>query len=293
MPRVPILVAVLFVTLRAGSPVLATEDYAVDTGQDCAVCHHDPTGGGALTALGEGYAATGYGWPVPAGSIANSRPAGVRWLRLCLGFLHLTTAVMWIGTIFYVHLVLRPQYAKGGLPRTEVRIAWGCILLLAVTGVPLTLMRFRQLGDLLATRSGNLLLVKIGLYLFLVVAAAVATLCIGPRLKRLRMTWQKNDGRQGRPAWVKLGEQLYDLTASPRWAEGNHFRRHQAGEDLTEALEGAPHGAEKLDGFPPLPADAGSAAGSPPVVRLFYTMAYVNLFVALGVLAVIAVWRWG
>jgi predicted heme/steroid binding protein len=282
--------ALLLLPIAAG----ATEEYAARTGQDCGLCHRDPAGGGPLTPTGEAFSAGGYRWPIAAQVRARSLSAGMKVLRFCLGFLHLTTAVIWFGTIFYVHLVLRPKYALGGLPRGELRIAWGAILILAGTGVPLTKMRFLHPSALLTTHSGNLLLVKIGLFVFLVLSAAVATLVIGPRLRRLRAGWQVNDGRDGRPAWVRVREQIYDLTGSARWKEGNHFRRHQAGQDLTEALSGAPHGLEKLEGFPSRPAggEEGSRANE-PVVRTFYVMAYVNLLVALGVLVIIALWRWG
>jgi len=272
----------------------ATEEYAERTGQDCGLCHRDPGGGGPLTPTGEAFSAGGYRWPIPAQVRSRSFSAGVKVLRFCLGFLHLTTAVIWFGTIFYVHLVLRPKYALGGLPKAEMRIAWGSILILAGTGLPLTKMRFHHPEALVSTYSGNLLLVKIGLFLFLVVSAAVATLLIGPRLRRLRAGWQLNDGREGRPAWVRVDERIYDVTGSSRWQEGNHFRRHQAGRDLTEALAGAPHGPEKLDGFPIKPA-GGEEGGrtAEPVVRVFYVMAYVNLLVALGILIVLSLWRWG
>lgn len=283
----------LLLLLLAG-PGAATEEYASASGQECGVCHRDRSGGGPLTPTGEAFTAGGYAWPVPGGVGAQGRSSGVRVVRFLLGFLHLTTAVIWIGTIFYVHLVLRPKYALGGLPVTEMRIAWASIAVLAATGVPLTKLRFHHPSALLATHSGNLLLVKIGLFLFLVVSAACATLVVSPRLRRLRAGWQLNDGREGRPAWVRVGDRLYDVTASPRWKEGNHFRRHQAGQDLTDALAGAPHGPEKLLDFPlrRLAGEEGERSAE-PVVRVFYVMAYVNLAVALGVLVVLSLWRWG
>jgi predicted heme/steroid binding protein/uncharacterized membrane protein len=293
----PLLLALLAATLLlfAGAGISsATEEYADRTGQDCDACHRDPSGGGPLTPLGEAFAAGGGQWPIPETVRVRSLSAGTKVFRFFLGFVHLTTAVMWFGTIFYVHVVLRPKYALGGLPRTEMRIAWASVLLLAATGVPLTKLRFQNPANLIATESGQLLLIKIGLFLFLVVSAAVATLVISPRLKRLRAGWQANDGREGRPAWVKVGDRIYDVTRSARWKDGNHFRRHQAGQDLEEALAGAPHGAEKLEGFPSHPAEGEEGArASEPVVRVFYVMAYVNLFVALGILIIIALWRWG
>ena len=40
-----------------------------------------------------------------------------RGVRFAAGFLHLLTAVMWFGTILYVHLLPKPAYASRGLPR--------------------------------------------------------------------------------------------------------------------------------------------------------------------------------
>jgi predicted heme/steroid binding protein len=282
----PLLLALL--TASAGG---ATEEYADASAQECATCHLDADGGGPLTYLGEAYAAHAYRWPLaqePAPPPAWRRP-----LRFLLGLTHFLAAIAWFGTIFYVHIVLRPHYAKGGLPRTEVQIAWGCMALLALTGVPLTLLRFGSLGALTATPAGHLLLVKIGLYLFLVVAAAFVTRVLSPRLKQLRAGWQQHDGLEGRKAWVKVGDQLYDVTASQRWKEGNHFGRHQAGADLSAALQGAPHGAEKLAAFPAFSLVGDRLKRESTEVRVLFAMAYLNLAVAVAVVVVIAWWRWG
>lgn len=58
------------------------------------------------------------------------------------------------------------------------------------------------------------------------------------------------DGQEGRPAYVVVEGRVYDVTSSSRWPGGVHMRRHRAGEDLTAELRSAPHGPEKLDGFP-------------------------------------------
>ena len=281
----------LLLCLLAAAPAAATEEYADTSAQECETCHMDPEGGGPLTYVGAAYAANDHTWPTAETLVPP--PSWRRPLRFGLGLAHLCAAIAWFGTIFYVHIVLRPHYAKGGLPRTEVRIAAGCMALLALTGVPLTLLRFGSLTALPSTPTGRLLLVKIALYLFLVVAAAFVTRVLSPRLKQLRSGWQQNDGEEGRKAWVKVGDQLYDLTASPRWAEGNHFGRHQAGEDLTAALQGAPHGSEKLEGFPVFSLADGSLKRESTEVRVLFVMAYLNLAVAMGIVVVIAWWRWG
>ncbi len=268
-----------------------TEDYAERTGQACGVCHRDPGGGGPLTPVGAAYQGAGFRWPVPPDAPAPVRPPPIRWLRFALGLVHLVTAVVWLGTIFYVHLVLGPGYAAGGLPKGEMRLAWACMGLLAGTGVPLLFLRFGSLPVLLASRSGQLLLVKVSLYALLVTSAAIATFVLSPRLRRARAGWRDHDGTGGKPAWVKVGDRVYDVSSSPRWKEGLHYRRHRAGEDLTQALEHAPHGLEKLNDFPSWP--VGPDAGTPWAARTFFVLAYVNLGLALAVLVVVALGRWG
>lgn len=274
-------------------PAGATVEFAERTDQDCGVCHRDPAGGGALTATGEAFVAGGYRWPPSEAAGARTPSRSAHLLRVALGFVHLTTAVVWFGTIFYVHLVLRPRYAVGGLPRTEMRIAWVSVLLLAVTGIFLTVYRFPSLTLLTESRSGQLLLAKVGLFLFLVLSAAVACVFLSPRLRKLKAPWQHNDGREGRPAWVVVRGRAYDVSESPAWKEGSHFRRHQAGNDLTDALAGAPHGAEKLEPFDAMALGDAEDLEKAPEVLILYVMAYVNLLVAVGILLVISVWRWG
>lgn len=58
------------------------------------------------------------------------------------------------------------------------------------------------------------------------------------------------DGRNGRAAYVAVGGTIYDVTTSPRWKEGAHEEALQAGTDLTEALETAPHVKAVLERFP-------------------------------------------
>lgn len=284
---------VMFLLMVFAPAALATEEYAQATGRPCAECHADPAGGGALTPLGSDFALGGHKWPIEATAKAKTQTFAMRSLRLLLGFLHLLAGVAWLGTIFYVHIVLKPSYAKGGLPKMEMRIAWASMAILAATGVPLTLMRFHHPSALLQSRSGMLLLVKIGIFLFLVFSAAFVVFMLNPRLKARKSSWQLNDGLEGRPAWVKVGDTLYDVTESKRWKEGNHFGRHQAGADMTEALKGAPHKIDKLSGFPAFSLADQSLDKENSAVRTLFVMAYVNLFAALGVVMVIALWRWG
>ena len=51
------------------------------------------------------------------------------------------------------------------------------------------------------------------------------------------------NGKNGKPAYVGYKGKVYDATDSSQWGDGDHMG-HIAGQDLTEAMEIAPHGDE-------------------------------------------------
>jgi predicted heme/steroid binding protein len=57
------------------------------------------------------------------------------------------------------------------------------------------------------------------------------------------------DGKDGRPAYAAYEGLIYDFSSSPLFKEGEHYQ-HLAGQDLTGALAGAPHGTEVFAAFP-------------------------------------------
>ncbi len=59
----------------------------------------------------------------------------------------------------------------------------------------------------------------------------------------------EHDGKDGKPAYVAYNGKIYDVTESKMWKQGRHMNRHQAGQDLTEAIGAAPHGPEVLNRF--------------------------------------------
>ncbi|MGE5189339.1 MAG: CopD family protein [Gemmatimonadota bacterium] len=282
-------------------PARATEAFAERTGKACGECHVDPSGGGPLTAEGESFRQE-----LSAG-VPMSRPApGRRLARFVAGFLHLSVAVLWFGTILYVHLLLKPAYAARGLPRGELVVGWVSIILIAVTGAVLAFLRLPSLRALFHTRFGILLTVKIALFLVMAATAVVVTFVIGPRLKRRRpaadtptgdMTagdLSRFDGKEGRPAYFAYGGVIYDATASRMWKGGSHVGKHVAGFDLTDALALAPHGADRIVPLPVVgrlvPAEA--PPGRPFHEKAFYLMTYLNLGLVFAILLVISLWRW-
>jgi predicted heme/steroid binding protein len=60
----------------------------------------------------------------------------------------------------------------------------------------------------------------------------------------------KFDGKEGRPAYVAYKGKVYDLSESWMWEDGDHQGLHEAGKDLTEDMEDAPHEDDNLSDFP-------------------------------------------
>ena len=56
----------------------------------------------------------------------------------------------------------------------------------------------------------------------------------------------KFNGKNGNPAYIAYKRKVYDVTDSNQWTDGDHLG-HEAGQDLTMALEIAPHGEEVME----------------------------------------------
>ena len=297
-------VFLLFTCLTlAPSLSFAMPEYAEKTRQGCKTCHETEEGG-ELSDTGLEYSASGYTWPPERGYRAFS-PIG-KGARTIIGFIHIAMGFMWFGAILYVHIVLRPAYAAKGLPKTEVAIGMVSMLFVGVTGLLLVLSKIKGPEVLLASQWGRVLLFKIALYLTMITMAAIVVLFIGPKLRSSKrtavvpkdgvfdpLTLAGFDGKDGRPAYIACKGKIYDVSASIRWRSGTHFR-HSAGEDLTKAIGGAPHGEEKLEDFRQI--GEFDQTRKPPKTsaqKLFYVIAYTNLALVFVVLLTIAYWRWG
>jgi predicted heme/steroid binding protein len=57
-------------------------------------------------------------------------------------------------------------------------------------------------------------------------------------------------GKNGTPAYIAFKGKVYDVSRSFLWRDGKHQVVHNAGKDLTEGLDEAPHGADLLERFP-------------------------------------------
>ena len=58
------------------------------------------------------------------------------------------------------------------------------------------------------------------------------------------------DGKDGRPAWIAWRGKVYDVSESFLWKGGRHMAMHEAGQDLSDVLDQAPHGADLLERVP-------------------------------------------
>jgi predicted heme/steroid binding protein len=58
------------------------------------------------------------------------------------------------------------------------------------------------------------------------------------------------NGRDDAPAFLACEGLVYDVSGSFLWQQGRHQVLHAAGDDLTDELAQAPHGADLLQKFP-------------------------------------------
>jgi predicted heme/steroid binding protein len=64
--------------------------------------------------------------------------------------------------------------------------------------------------------------------------------------KVTRQELEENNGKNGKPAYLAYKGKVYDVSQSSFWLDGDHLGMHNAGKDLTEELEMAPHRDENL-----------------------------------------------
>lgn len=57
------------------------------------------------------------------------------------------------------------------------------------------------------------------------------------------------DGGDGRPVYFAYKGKVYDVTESKLWKTGKHMNRHQAGKDLSDFINAAPHDEKVMSKF--------------------------------------------
>lgn len=267
-------------------------------------CHLSDEGGGKLTTRGLEFAASGYTWP-PEGGYRVLEPIR-KSVRLGIGLFHIVASFIWFGAILYVHILLRPGYASRGLPKSEVILGLTSMIVVGITGTLLTISRIKSPDVLFMSHWGNVLLIKMSLYLTMISSAFFTILFVGPKLKRGStrtsiphnkvfdpVTLSAFDGKNGAPTYVALKGKVYDVSMLKLWRDGIHMK-HLSGNDLTDAILKAPHGEEKLEKLNIVGTyDAALKPQKTFAQKAFYFIAYMNLFLVFVVLFVIAYWRWG
>lgn len=300
-----LIISVVATVLIITSPtqLFATPDYAKQTNNECSVCHIDAVGGGKLTPAGEQFLDS-----LKAKGQYRKLSSIQHVVRLIVGYLHMMASIIWFGTILYVHVLLKPAYASKGLPKGELKLGWISMAVVLITGTLLTIARMPSLSAFFTTRFGLLLSVKIFLFLIMLSSAFIVTTYIGPRLRKklqspVAASLSKEltpeqlahfDGKDGRPAYIAYKGMIYDITNSRLWRNGAHMVKHLAGRDLTEALQTAPHGEDKILAMPQagMLISSGRRPERPFHERLFYFFAYMNLILVFVIIFVISLWRW-
>ena len=288
----------------------ATETYAHRTGKGCIFCHQE-SNGGQLKTVGFAYIRNGYRYPISEQVLQKAQTLQTpfhKTVRFVVGYLHLLTAIVFFGAIFYIHLFIKPTTLTGGIPKAERLLGLSCMVILTVTGIYLTWMRIERWEQFFNNTFGLMLFIKIILFLLMVLIGLTAVTVVhrkmktGPRKPPPTSpdaigadTIDQYDGLNGHPAYFIHDGEIYDATESSRWKGGRHFGKHAAGTDLTDALAGAPHGPEVFERIRRI-GKAATATGrvkKPPAVqKLFVVMAYTNLVLIFLILTCISVWRW-
>jgi len=60
----------------------------------------------------------------------------------------------------------------------------------------------------------------------------------------------QQNGKNTFKPYIAYNGKVYDVSNSYHWKHGKHHVLHRAGEDLTDALQEAPHGASLLERVP-------------------------------------------
>ena len=266
----------------------AREEYSLRTQRGCVYCHYNAKGSGDLRPTGYIYRAAGY----TDETEANQPPQYYQLFRLLFGVIHITVVIIWFGVIFYVHLVIKPDNLRQGLPLSEMRLGWACIALVAASGAALSVYRFHAVSEIWTTTFGVIWAVKVSFFLIMVAIATFATTRLNKKLKQAAAA-AANEDAKSKSMIIYEGFE-YDVSESKMWKGGMHMRRHYAGSDLTGAMAEAPHGPEALDRIKKIgPARKPVSSKSNRPAKMFKILAYANLVLMAVIIICVALWNWG
>ncbi|HER44138.1 MAG TPA: hypothetical protein ENO08_06735, partial [Candidatus Eisenbacteria bacterium] len=184
MRRIALVLCALWLLAPGGAE--ATERYAKETGKGCSFCH-ELTNGGPLNEVGLAYVRNDYTYPVPERILDKARRLRSPFhanLRNILGYVHLVVASIFVGTIFYVHIFIRPSRLRGGIPRGERALGLTCMSALTATGIYLTWYRLDSPSGFFESHFGVLLFVKLVLFAVMAALGIVAVTVVHRRMRR-------------------------------------------------------------------------------------------------------------
>lgn len=61
---------------------------------------------------------------------------------------------------------------------------------------------------------------------------------------------EKYNGKDGAKCYIAYQGQVYDVTDSMLWDDGDHQGLHEGGMDLTEEMDDSPHDDDVMEDFP-------------------------------------------
>ena len=302
------ILAALLLALQAGV-VHAMPPFAKATGQACSHCHVSAFGGGPLTPSGEAFLKSMQSANPPIDPLLLITP-GQRLLHMAAYLIHILFGVGWVGLFLYLFVptALRRR-AFPALPRGYLRQMWYGAAVIIVAGPFLAATRAQYIPGLFTSRFGFLLIMKALAVMVLLTTTVFITWYTthyaARRYKRLSQEMDSGGpaeitiddlslftGKGKRRALVSVKEKLYDMTGRNLWRHGIHPGGHQAGQDLNESFQDAPHGMEVLDWIPRVGSIVAGRPEKDRVIRWFYRAIYIGTAACVVILSVVALWRW-
>lgn len=134
-------------------------------------------------------------------------------------FLHDLAFTTWIGSMVFMMLVLTPAVGAKGIPPQFLRLmgierfkkwAWASIMILTVTGIYRLYGRFYQFDLFVMSRYGQLMILKISLFLIMVLLTAVVSLIYA---KRIPAEAPQKPGEQPTPRFSQMQRRFISFSA--------------------------------------------------------------------------------
>ena len=289
------LLLILLLTTAILYPAIgqARPQFAQRTGRVCGQCHVATMGGGPLNAEGKAFRKT----------IVST---GERFLHLALYFLHVPFGVAWVGFFLFTFTPAIRRHALLIPPKAYIRQLVYSMIIIALSGPYIALIRARLTPGIFQTNFGVLLMVKIAAVLALLISTIAlvwhSTVRLRRRYKTLLKTFESGEaleltaadlalfnGTGKQKAFVAVDGKIFDVTDRNLWSKGSHPGGHKAGFDLTAAFAGAPHGKEVFDRIP----SVGSLVDDPTTGKGGLKWAlFLGTAAGVAILIIIAMWRW-